>query len=955
MKKAYLSYAFFSLIAFLCLTIFPHSVHAAVTGYDWGYYLDEIAGDEAYEAGTFIDSQENVVTVGYVGAYGDTIDFDPTSGVNNTTVLGQGMYLTKFSNSGSYLWTKVIKPTTGGNYGGYAYLYDSALDSNNNLYITGRIGGATYDFDPGAGTSLLTSAGGDDMFFAKYNSSGELQWAYLFSSASFGGNMVVDSEDNIIIHGRFQGTQDFDPGAGTTSLTSGSEVSFIAKYTSSAGLVWVKNASPLNSYTSKAMGADSLNNIYITYNNIIYKYDSSGNAVWNKSLGSNSWIYGGIAFDTQNNLYAVVELAGSNQDFDPGAGTQLLSRGNSDSDVVILKLDVDGVFQWVRQIGPGQARLSSGRTRGLTIAGTNIYALGRYTGTVDFDGTAGTDSVTSSGDTDQDFITNYTTDGSYVDTFFLGGDGNQDYTQSLTSDLYGNLVVGVVSWNTSIDLNPFGTDIQTNTSGTNAPFIAKMTIDHLLVHDTTAPVITSVSSLPAVDVTITWISDEEASSQLNYGLTSSYGTSTTETDTSPRVTSHSVSLSGLAVCTTYHYRVVSTDAQSNTYTGEDATFTTTGCLSDSTTVSNASSSITKASGGTVTLTGDSRSAMLTVPSNFTDDGGISSSVFQIHRLTNSQVLDTAPVPASKLAVANGIYQFTSLPTSTTFLSAFASPITITITYTDSDISGLSEGSLGMYRYNTSTLAWDRLSGCTQETSTNTLTCPTSSFSNYALFADAAAGGTSPSVATTLPDLPANDGGVVKHDVVIGILEPETLSFDTNLSVSSIEKNHPFRVGSYWQLSKSYDIWLTSFHNGARVLKPSKKSILALKYEVPQDLTIDGRFKFLEKNLRLAWSGDEGKTWKVLQSSAVDTTSKTVAMSGYIGGRYAIVGSMGVPSWVLGVQTLYPTPTPTPQPRSKAMTPTVTMGIQKPPAKTQEKPAAKQKSLLERISDWIQAR
>ena len=86
--------------------------------------------------------------------------------------------------------------------------------------------------------------------------------------------------------------------------------------------------------------------------------------------------------------------------------------------------------------------------------------------------------------------------------------------------------------------------------------------------DTTAPTITSVqmSTSTATTATITWTTNESASSTVEYGLTSLYGSSTT---TSTLVTSHSVSLTGLASNTTYHFRVKSTDASGNMGTSVD--------------------------------------------------------------------------------------------------------------------------------------------------------------------------------------------------------------------------------------------------------------------------------------------------------------------------------------------------------------------------------------------------
>lgn len=76
---------------------------------------------------------------------------------------------------------------------------------------------------------------------------------------------------------------------------------------------------------------------------------------------------------------------------------------------------------------------------------------------------------------------------------------------------------------------------------------------------TTPPVrITSVSSgTPSGgSATITWTTSQAASSKVSYGLaTIGRSQTTSETDTNPTVTSHSVTLSGLTAGKTYAYRV----------------------------------------------------------------------------------------------------------------------------------------------------------------------------------------------------------------------------------------------------------------------------------------------------------------------------------------------------------------------------------------------------------------
>jgi hypothetical protein len=90
----------------------------------------------------------------------------------------------------------------------------------------------------------------------------------------------------------------------------------------------------------------------------------------------------------------------------------------------------------------------------------------------------------------------------------------------------------------------------------------------------TAPVISNVSAsgVTGSGATIMWTTDQASDSQVEYGLTTGYGSATALNAT--LVTSHSQALSGLAIGTTYHYRVKSANAQSLLTTSGDFTFTT---------------------------------------------------------------------------------------------------------------------------------------------------------------------------------------------------------------------------------------------------------------------------------------------------------------------------------------------------------------------------------------------
>ncbi|HUC20212.1 MAG TPA: fibronectin type III domain-containing protein, partial [Candidatus Polarisedimenticolaceae bacterium] len=92
--------------------------------------------------------------------------------------------------------------------------------------------------------------------------------------------------------------------------------------------------------------------------------------------------------------------------------------------------------------------------------------------------------------------------------------------------------------------------------------------------DTTPPVITNVTAANPNQngATVNWTTNEPSSSQVDYGTTAAYGSSTALNASLD--TSHSQVVAGLSDNTTYHYRVRSTDAAGNTAISSDLTFTT---------------------------------------------------------------------------------------------------------------------------------------------------------------------------------------------------------------------------------------------------------------------------------------------------------------------------------------------------------------------------------------------
>jgi len=186
-----------------------------------------------------------------------------------------------------------------------------AVDSSGNVYTTGRFWG-TADFDPGPGTFNMTSAGGNDIFVSKLDSSGNFVWAKRMGGTDdaydgdIGLGIAVDSSGNVYTTGYFYGTADFDPGSGTYNLTA------------------------------------------VEYDIFVSKLNSNGDFVWAKSMGGAGWDKAAsIAVDTSGNVYTTGFFE-YNADFDPSLDVfDLVSPGSNDS-IFISKLDSSGNFVWAK-------------------------------------------------------------------------------------------------------------------------------------------------------------------------------------------------------------------------------------------------------------------------------------------------------------------------------------------------------------------------------------------------------------------------------------------------------------------------------------------------------------------------------------------------------------------------------------------------------------------------------
>ncbi|MCU0417225.1 MAG: immunoglobulin domain-containing protein [Cytophagaceae bacterium] len=176
---------------------------------------------------------------GYVQGTNLAIDFDMRGGASvltRNTVDNMDGFVAQYNlSTQAPIFVKIL----GGS------LKDSvskvAGDGSGNLYVTGIFNGSNIEFNRGGTTKLLSSVGAKDIFISKYNTStGDNAWAYNLGGTADDVGTAVDitASGEIWFSGYFASSTcgDFDPGAGTQSLTNlGVEDGYIVKYSECTG------------------------------------------------------------------------------------------------------------------------------------------------------------------------------------------------------------------------------------------------------------------------------------------------------------------------------------------------------------------------------------------------------------------------------------------------------------------------------------------------------------------------------------------------------------------------------------------------------------------------------------------------------------------------------------------------------------------------------------------------
>ena len=401
------------LIGSLSTSLFSQSI----VNLDWVFNEGGIGKDEGMSI--CFDSDENICLTGY---FKETSDFDPGIEVTNLTSNGnRDIFVQKIDGNGNLIWIRQI--------GGVGQDESRSIttDPLNNIYLTGFFRG-TVDFDPGPDIYNLTSNGSDDAFILKLNSDGDFLWVKQIGGIEneVGQSIKLDGYGNIITIGGYEDVVDFDPGVGITEYTSNGEVDIF-----------------------------------------VQKLDSDGNFIWVKCFGGSNYDTAiSHTIDANENIYSIGHFK-DNVDFDPGFASDYLWATGILTDVFVQKLNSEGEFEWAYKIGG----------TGFDFANSihadnfgNVYSLGRFQSSVDFDPSSGLESIGSEGAYDV-FIQKIDTSGNFIWARGIGGE-DYDYGGAITSDMNGDIYF-TGRFGETVDFDPsFGEAELTSDSGYDI-FVAK--------------------------------------------------------------------------------------------------------------------------------------------------------------------------------------------------------------------------------------------------------------------------------------------------------------------------------------------------------------------------------------------------------------------------------------------------------------------------------------------------
>ncbi|RFS18434.1 Ig-like domain repeat protein [Emticicia sp. C21] len=453
-------------------TLLPVGTHSITAGYNGDdTYAASISSTVSQEVNAltapnlgFIRQSANLKTNGTASSFNSATDasgnvyitgiFSETLTLGGTTLRSDGgndILLAKYNAAGVLQWAK----RAGGN-GNDAGINIAVAGTD--VYIIGYFAGtANFNTPSASGSNEISSAGNNDIFIAKYNASGDIQWVKRTGGGGYDmGSAITVLGSDVYIGGNFNGTINFNTPStsGSNELTSsgGSDI-FIAKYTNSGAFQWAKRAGGLNADEGYALAASDTE-IYFTgifsetanfntpsasgsnelisdggYDVFVAKYSSSGNLQWLKRAGGSSDDVSSAIVWSGTDIYLTgYFLSTANFNTPSAAGSnEITSIGGQDA--FIAKYNPSGIIQWAKRAGD----TSNDVGYAITTSGDNIYMSGNFRGTANFNTPSadGSNEITSVSGSDV-FVAKYNDSGVFQWAKRSGSTGN-DYGWGITA------------------------------------------------------------------------------------------------------------------------------------------------------------------------------------------------------------------------------------------------------------------------------------------------------------------------------------------------------------------------------------------------------------------------------------------------------------------------------------------------------------------------------------------
>jgi RTX calcium-binding nonapeptide repeat (4 copies)/Beta-propeller repeat len=452
-------------------------------------------GSTFFDQGSAITTDENgnVYTAGY---YAGTVDLDPGSDTFNVSSMSGStdIYVQKLDAYGQFMWAVSLGGTS------HERAHGIAVDSLGNIYLAGEFQ-LTVDFDPSSSVSTVVSNGGRDAFVAKYDNSGNLQWAKSFggSSQDIIEGIAVDAVGNVVVGGTFSGASvvDFDPGSGFYNSTSNGGIdSFVSKFDSFGNFSWARTFGGSSNDFLYSLALDAVGNVYSTgefgatvdfdpsegifsvtsagnLDGYVHKLDSSGNFAWVRAIaGLGHQRSYDIAVDANGNTYVTGTFFGT-ADFDPGSSTLNLTSAG-DYDVFIQKLDSSGILVWAKAIGGA----GSDTGHGIAIDKYGeVYTTGSFSGLCDFNPSSASFDLLSKAGLDS-FVSKLDYAGNFIWARQFGGPGNEAGLDIAIDDDGSVLTTGYLDG--TVDFDPGTRTHELVTAGDLDAFVSKLTQEFII-------------------------------------------------------------------------------------------------------------------------------------------------------------------------------------------------------------------------------------------------------------------------------------------------------------------------------------------------------------------------------------------------------------------------------------------------------------------------------------------